>query len=553
MIPVAPEGVDAVLDSDVVIVGAGVAGLSAALGMRGRRVTVLSKMPFSTTGAGGSSVWAQGGIAAAVGDDDSPQLHAQDTLAAGAGLSVPEVVAVLTQEGPTRVLELIERGARFDREPSGELSLGREAAHSRRRVIHADGDATGAEVVRALLAALPSAPWVEAVGEVEAVDLALGQDRSRVAGLVAQTPEGRRVLYRAPAVILACGGLGQVFLHTTNPPENTGDGIAIAARAGARLVDLEMVQFHPTALAVGADPMPLLTEALRGEGAILVDGEGERFMVAEHELAELAPRDVVARAIGRRLASGGRVYLDARAAIGERFEERFPTVFALCSKHGLDPRTQTIPVSPAAHFHMGGVATDDRGRTSLIGLWACGEVASSGVHGANRLASNSLLEGLVYGARVAQDISSSRDAEFRPAIATLEWAGRGAGADPVLSRPEEFAQEAEIRRIMWKHVGIVRDAQGLRQASRRLRRLSWWAASASPRLRNLHTVATALTAAADSRRESRGAHFRSDFPAADPAWRRRLFFTFSVGRLRAAAAWPNPTQLVEAMPAEVRA
>ena len=553
MSPRGSRDLDGVIDSDVVIVGAGVAGLSAALGMRGRRVTVLSKMPFSAGAAGGSSVWAQGGIAAAVGEDDSPRLHARDTLAAGAGLSVPEVVAILTEEGPGRVLELIDRGARFDRDPSGELSLGREAAHCRRRVLHANGDATGAEVVRALLAALPAAPWVETVGGVEALDLALGLEGSRTAGVVALTSGGSRVLYRAPAVVLACGGLGQVFLSTTNPPENTGDGIAIAARAGARLVDLEMVQFHPTALAVGADPMPLLTEALRGEGAILVDGEGHRFMVAEHELAELAPRDVVARAIWRKLASGAEVYLDARAAVGESFPERFPTVFALCRKHGLDPRREAMPVSPAAHFHMGGVATDALGRTSRAGLWACGEVASSGVHGANRLASNSLLEGLVYGARVAVDISDSRVADFRPSEARLTWAGGRGASRSSLSLPEERSREAEIRRIMWTDVGLARDAEGLRRALTQLRRLSWWTLSASPRLRNLHTVAMAVAAAALGRRESRGAHFRSDFPAADPAWRRRLFFTYSAGRLDPAEAWPGPAHPAQAPAAEVRA
>ncbi len=395
------------VEADVLVVGAGAAGLTAALGcasggppassgerwpsMPGgaggadgspRRVLVLTKTRSSGAGAGGASVWAQGGVASAVGDDDDPALHAADTLAAGAGLNDAAIVSLLTGDGPRRVRSLLALGARFDRDPGGRLALGREAAHSRRRILHARGDATGAEVVRTLVDAVRREPSIRVVDETFALDLVL--EAGVVVGLLALDRDGRRVLYRAPAVVLATGGLGQIFLHTTNPREATADGLAMAARAGARLVDLEFVQFHPTALAVHATaaagtsdvgaapgaPLPLLTEALRGEGAVLVDDCGVRFMASVHPDRELAPRDVVARAIWARLAEGRRVFLDATRAVGERFPERFPTVFALCRQHGLDPRVEPLPVVPAAHYHMGGVAVDARGRTSLPGLWA---------------------------------------------------------------------------------------------------------------------------------------------------------------------------------------
>ncbi len=528
---------DAVYDSDLVVIGGGIAGLSVALRSPGRRVTLLSKTPISRTSAGGSSGWAQGGVAAAVGTDDSPGLHAEDTLAAGAGLSVPQVVAVLTEEGPDRVRELIALGARFDLGEDGGLALAREAAHRTRRVLHAKGDATGAEIIRALLAAVHESPWVSIRGEVEAVDLALSE--GRVAGVVALNERGERILFRAPAVVLACGGLGHLYAHTTNPRENTGDGLAMAARAGARLADLEFVQFHPTALASGTDPMPLLTEALRGEGAILVDGTGTRFMVEEHELAELAPRDVVARAIWRRLQAGGEVFLDAREAVGESFPQRFPSAFASCQAQGIDPRYELIPVSPAAHFHMGGVATDSSGRTSLAGLWACGEVACTGAHGANRLASNSLLEGLVYGARVAEEVESERVEGAAPSPGSVSWAGEGEELAHRMSPEEEAEKIQELRRLMWREVGLERSAESLERAIRGLRRFHWWLPAASQRLRNLHTVARLVTYAATSRHESRGGHYRSDFPQRDPAWRRRLFAVAEGGELRQAEAWPE--------------
>jgi L-aspartate oxidase len=350
-----------------------------------------------------------------------------------------------------------------------------------------------------------------------AIDLAV--EDGQVVGLLAVHEDGRRVLHLAPAVVLATGGLGRLYLHTTNPREATGDGLAMAARAGARLVDLEFVQFHPTALATGADPMPLLTEALRGEGAVLIDETGERFMLAEHPDAELAPRDVVARAIWRRSMAGHRVFLDATKAVGSELPEHFPTVFQLCQEHGLDPRTEPIPVAPAAHYHMGGIAVDENGRTSLSGLWACGEVTATGAHGANRLASNSLLEALVFGARVADDLRAGLPAGRTPR-------GRLAGAvSSGIAAPGDAELTAAVRRLMWEKVGLVRDEAGLSQAVDELARLAARHRQVSGEARNLLGVGRLLAAAALERRESRGGHYRTDYPLPDPAWRRRLYLT----------------------------
>jgi L-aspartate oxidase len=497
--------------SDVLVVGSGAAGLTAALGCAPLGVTVLTK----ATLVSGSSPWAQGGVAAAIGTDDTPKLHAADTLSAGAGLCDPRAVGLLTGEGPERVKTLLDLGARFDRDTAGHLSLGREAAHSRRRILHAK-DATGSEIVRTLAEAVRHAPEVHIEERAFAVDLIL--EDGRVAGVLAIHEDGRRVLHLANSVVLATGGPGQLYLHTTNPREATGDGLAMAARAGARLVDLEFVQFHPTALDVETEgePMPLLTEALRGEGAILIDDRGHRFMKDEHPDMELAPRDVVARAIWRRLMDGRKIFLDAREAVGDEFPERFPTVFDLCRQHGLDPRAEPMPVSPAAHYHMGGIAVDGRGRSSLPGLWACGEVSSTGVHGANRLASNSLLEALVFGARVAEDLRGST-VPGQPSGRRIPRAPQGSAKDAGLKHA--------VRRVMWEKVGVVRDEKGLTAALSELEALAETSPDAAGEARNLLDIARLVAAAALARRESRGGHYRSDFPKPDPDWQHRLFLT----------------------------
>ncbi len=492
--------------SDVVVVGSGVAGLAAALDLAPRRVTLLTKVELVR---GSASVWAQGGVAAALGRDDDARLHARDTLTAGAGLCDAEMVDVLTREGPERIRELIALGTRFDRDGNGELLLGREGAHSRRRILHAQGDRTGAEMVRALAEAVHAAAHVTVAEGLFAEDLVVSEDGGRVVGVLGR--DGEEALYfRAASVVLASGGLGQLYARTTNPSAATGDGLAMAARAGARLADLEMVQFHPTALDAEADPLPLVTEALRGEGARLLDERGERFMTAIDPRAELAPRDVVARAIWRRQQAGSRVVLDATGCVGDAFPERFPTVYGHCRNHGVDPRRTPIPVTPAAHYAMGGVAVDAAGRTSLAGLWACGEVASSGVHGANRLASSALLEALVFGHRVAADLRE-RTALYDAA------AERGAAVwrdEPARRTADEALVRGRVRRLLWERVALVRERGRLAATLDELDALPApvGAAARTAETRNVLAVARMITAAALAREESRGAHFRDDFP-----------------------------------------
>lgn len=498
-------------DADVVVVGGGLAGMTAALHAERRSVLLMSKAGFAV---GGSTVDAQGGIAAAVGPDDSVDLHAVDTIAAGAGLCHEAVVRRVIAEGPMRLAELVAYGARLDRRGDGALALGREGAHSRPRIAHAAGDATGAELMRALAAAVRAASRIEIAEHRLALALAVAD--SRVHGVLTVDRGGEWLLVRARDVVLATGGLGGLYRMTTNPVEAVGDGIALAARAGARLAGLEMVQFHPTALAVGGPRLALVTEAMRGEGAVLVDDRGERFMPAVHPLAELAPRDVVARAIWRRQQDGRTVLLDA-TALGAHLERRFPTVVGLCRERGLDPIGAPIPVSPAAHYHMGGVVVDEHGRASVAGLWACGEVASTGLHGANRLASNSLLEAAVYGARVGAALCESGPAPIalpggEVTVSPRPWLAASGTAT---------ASAAAVRDLMWSGAGLERDAAGLQRV---LGELGEVAVEGLGELAMMVVVARLVARAAAARTESRGAHFRSDFPRAGGCWLQDVVF-----------------------------
>jgi len=523
--------------ADVVVVGSGIAGLTAALELRTRvpRVLLVTKGELSS----GSTVWAQGGIAAALDPEDSPEAHLADTLVAGVGVCDPAAVEVLVTEGPARVRELVARGANFDRAANGDIALTREGGHHADRIAHAGGDATGAEISRALLAqldAVRSDPGIEVIENALVLDVLTGpgeEGASRACGVTLHVRgEGTRdgvgaVLARA--VVLATGGVGQVFRSSTNPPQATGDGIAAALRAGATLGDLEFVQFHPTVLWLGLGArgqLPLISEAVRGEGAILLDTDGHRFMPAQHPMAELAPRDVVAHAIVRQMAATGsdHVLLDARHLGADFLRSRFPTITERLSENGLDWTEEPVPVAPAQHYHSGGVVTDLHGRSTVDGLYAVGEVACTGVHGANRLASNSLLEGLVFAHRAARQITD------RVAVGELEQVEPVGRPGP--SALVAAAARSRIQSIASTGPGVIRDGDGLAAAAARLAAVRTDAHEASDvvaqpqaaewETTNVHQVATALTAAATLRTESRGGHFRTDFPATDPAWERRV-------------------------------
>ena len=481
----------------VLVIGAGLAGLAAALSAAPRKALVLSPGPFDRVSA---SAWAQGGVAAALSEGDDEALHAADTIAAGAGLTDPAMAALLAHEGPGAVRWLAGLGAPFDRDARGGFSQGLEAAHSRPRIARVKGDQAGRAIMQAVAAAASGAPGIEIREGVQARAL-LQDDQGRVRGALVES-DGRLSCILAPATVLAAGGLGGLYAVTTNPPAATGDGLALAAAAGAVIADPEFVQFHPTAIDVGRDPAPLATEALRGEGAKLIDRDGHAFMAGYHDQAELAPRDVVARAIHRQLAAGKRAFLDAAEAIGLDFPEEFPTVFAACMAAGLDPRFQPIPVAPAAHYHMGGAWTDADGRTSLEGLFAAGESACTGVHGANRLASNSLLEAAVFGRRAGAAAAEAVDPGSVPQR-----------AEPLVRLPAADLQR--LRALMSRHAGVVRERAGLSTLMGEIDAMTDRAGAAAPLI-----AARLIAASALDRHESRGGHYRSDFPLmASPARR----------------------------------
>jgi len=524
-------------EGDVVIVGAGLAGLFTALKLAPMPVTVVAAAPL---GQGASTGWAQGGVAAAVGATDAPELHAADTIGAGAGTVDEAVARFVASEGPARIADLSAEGVPFDREPDGKFSLSQEAAHSRRRVVHVSGDRTGAAILDTLVTRVRATPSIRVLEGYEADDLIVADGHVEGVRLVRAGTLGKEVYEYVPAcaVVLATGGVGALYALTTNPTYACGESIAMAARAGAVIGDPEFVQFHPTAIDAGLDPAPLATEALRGEGAILVNRHGERFMMAIDPRAELAPRDVVARAVFTEIAAGRGAFLDCREAIGPHFPDAFPTVYGLCRKAGIDPVREPIPVAPAAHYHMGGIATDARGRSSIPGLWAVGEVASTGLHGANRLASNSLLEAVVFAARAAADITALGRGSRNAPRTDLQRVG-SLVADSTETRAPAVAR---LRRTMSEDVGVVRNATGLKRAISILRDIERQAGSDRV-LANMALTARFIAAGALLREESRGAQARSDFPLTDPALAHRTFLTLDdiedVGHRTSAAEVPS--------------
>ncbi|RKT78973.1 L-aspartate oxidase [Terracoccus luteus] len=515
--------------ADVIVVGSGIAGLTTALRLRRRvdRVLLVTKTVLDE----GSTAWAQGGIAAVMSPEDSAAEHVHDTLVAGVGLCDVEAVETLVREGTDAVWDLIALGAEFDRGDTGQISLTREGGHHRDRILHAGGDATGREISRALIAALRRVnddPGIEVIEHALVVDL-LTDARSRVCGVTLHViGEGQNDgvgAAHARAVVLATGGLGQIYASTTNPPVATGDGMAAALRAGAVLGDLEFVQFHPTVLWLGEGSrgqQPLISEAVRGEGAFLVDGAGERFMQGQHPLADLAPRDVVARAIIRRMRETGtdHVYLDCRHLGAAFLEQRFPSIVERCRGLGFDPATDLLPVAPAQHYASGGVRTDLRGRTSLEGLYACGETSCTGVHGANRLASNSLLEGLVFARRIADDLTARLAAGELPPSSPVDVVD---DADRALVRGR---RRLEVQRAMTAGAGTVRSAASLDRTETALAALARTGADEDAAKKggpkswettNLLHLGRALTHVARLREETRGGHVREDFPDRDDA------------------------------------
>lgn len=501
---------------NILIIGAGLAGLYAALTLSPQPVTVLSPKPL---GFGASSAWAQGGVAAAMHRNDTPAAHATDTVNAGDGIVDSDIAAFVTNAAKAHVLELAEVGTPFDRTADGGFVMSKEAAHSFSRVVRVKGDQAGAAIMKALVKAVEQTTTITVIEGATALDLMV--DDGAMQGVVVSIHEAIPIVMQAKAYLMAAGGAGSLFAKTTNPPSVRGLALGMGARAGARIADAEFVQFHPTAIDLNLDPAPLATEALRGEGALLFNKDGERFMDGIHPDLELAPRDIVARAIFHQHHAGKVPMLDTRAAIGDHIIDDFPSVSESCLSGGIDPRTEMIPVVPAAHYHMGGLATDKTGMASIRGLWVAGEASSTGLHGANRLASNGLLEALVYAATCASGM-----VEFIQTTGGTTYSENLKTPELGYAAVNEMAVAA-LRRTMSEHVGVIRNEAGLTKALKKFSELESEFGGASRNFDNMLAAATLIAAAALLRTESRGGHYRTDFPDKDAAQQTRSEITLA--------------------------